>query len=63
MCKGLEGYKANTNIIQSYTCMCIERAFGIVKEIRRIIIRRPDIPLQHIADVVATFIVLYNIYN
>jgi hypothetical protein len=58
--EGLEGYKANWNFIQSSTRMCVERAFGILKGRWRIIMRRADIPLRYMADVVCTCIILHN---
>ena len=58
--KSLEGYKANWNFIQSFTRMCVKRAFGILKGRWRIIMRRTDILLRHMTDVVATCIVLRN---
>ncbi len=46
---------------QSYTYMCVEHiSFGILKGKWRIIIRRFDISLRHIADAVATCIILHN---
>ena len=59
--EGLEGYKANWNFIQSSTRMCVERAFGILKGRWRIIMRRSDISLRHMTDIVATCIILHNI--
>ena len=40
--------------------MCVERAFGIFKGRWRIILRISDIPLRHMADVIATCITLHN---
>ena len=40
--------------------MCVERAFGILKGRWRIIMRRANIPLRHMADVVVTCIILHN---
>ena len=56
---GLEGYKVNWNFIQSSTCMCVECVFGNMKGRWRIIIRRIDISVRHMADIV-TCIVLHN---
>ena len=58
--EGLKGYKANWNFIQSSTCMCVERVFGILKGRWRIIMRRANISLPHMTHVVATCIVLHN---
>ena len=40
--------------------MCVERAFGILKGRWRIIMRRVDLPLRQMIDVVAACIVLHN---
>ena len=59
----MEGYKVNWNFIQSSTCMCIERAFRILKDKWEIIMRRVDIPLRHMTNVIATCIVLHNMFT
>lgn len=56
--ESLEGYKLNWNHTQISTRMCVEHAFGIVKRRWRIIIRRANVLLQHIGDIVATCILL-----
>ena len=56
----LDRYKANWNFIHGSTRMCVERAFGILKGRWCIIMRRIDISLRHMVDVVATFIILHN---
>jgi hypothetical protein len=43
--------------------MCVERAFGILKGRWRIIMRRADILLRYMTDVVCTCIILYNMYT
>ena len=43
--EGLKCYKINWCFIQSFTRMCVKRAFKILKGRLRIIIRRVDIPL------------------
>jgi hypothetical protein len=58
---GLEPYKAHWNFIQSSTRMCVERAFGILKDTWRIIQKRADVPLRSVADIVSTCIVLHNL--
>ena len=51
----------NWNFIQSSTQMCVERAFGILKGRWRIIMRRCDVPLRMIPDIVSTCIVMHNL--
>lgn len=58
---GLSRCRANWNFIQSSTRMCVERAFGILKGRWRIIMKRCDIPLRMVPDVVCTCIVLHNL--
>ena len=43
--------------------MCVDSTFGILKGSWRIIMRRADIPLRHMTDIVATFILLHNMCN
>lgn len=44
--------------------MCVESAFGVLKGRWRIIIKRIDVPLWHMVDIVVVIcIVLYNIYR
>jgi hypothetical protein len=58
---GLEPYKAHWNFIQSSIRMCVERAFGILKDRWRIMQKRADVPLRSMADIVSTCIVLHNL--
>jgi hypothetical protein len=58
---GLSRCRANWNFIQFSTRMCVERAFGILKGRWRIIMKRCDIPLRMVPDIVCTCIVLYNL--
>jgi hypothetical protein len=58
---GLSRCCANWNFIQSSTRMYVERAFGILKGRWRIIMKRCDIPLRMVPDVVCTCIVLHNL--
>jgi len=57
----LSGKEANWNFIQSSTRMCVERAFGILKGRWRMIMKRSEIPLKNMPDIVATCIVLHNL--
>ena len=57
----LSGKEANWNFIQSSTRMCVERAFGILKGRWRLIMKRSEVPLRNMPDIVATCIVLHNI--
>jgi hypothetical protein len=41
--------------------MCVERAFGILNGRWRIIMKRCDVPLRSVPDLVATCIVLHNL--
>lgn len=58
---GLSHVHANWNFIQSSTRMCVERAFGILKGRWRIIMKRTDVPLRMVPDLVCTCIVLHNL--
>jgi hypothetical protein len=53
--------RANWNFIQPSTQMCVERAFGILKGRWRIIMKRCDISLRMVPDVICTCIVLHNL--
>ena len=55
------GKEANWNFIQSSTRMCVERAFGILKGRWRVIMKRCEVPLRSMPDIVATCIVLHNL--
>ena len=57
----LSQIQANWNFVQSSTRMCVERAFGILKGRWRIIMKRCDVPLRSVPDLVATCIVLHNL--
>ena len=54
--------EANWNFIQSSTRMCVERAFGILKGRWGMIMKRCEVPLRNIPDIVATCVVLHNLY-
>ena len=58
----LSGQEANWNFSQSSTRMCVERAFGILKGRWRVIMKRCEILLQNMPDIVATCVVLHNLY-
>jgi hypothetical protein len=60
---GLPRYKAHWNFIQSSTRMLIERTFGMLKRRFRILLKRVDIPLRHMSDLVTTCIRLHNMCN
>jgi hypothetical protein len=57
----LSGKEANWNFIQSSTRMCVKRAFGILKGRWRVIMKRCEVPLRSMPDIVATGIVLHNL--
>jgi hypothetical protein len=57
----LSQIQANWNFVQSSTRMCVERAFGILKGRWKIIMKRYDVPLKNVPDLVATCIVLHNL--
>ena len=57
----LSGKETNWNFIQSSMRMCVERAFGIFKGEWRLIMKRPEVPLKNMPDIVASCIVLHNI--
>ena len=41
--------------------MCVERAFGILKGSRRVIMKRCEVPLRNIPDIIATCVMLHNL--
>ena len=53
--------EANWNFRQSLTRICVERAFGILKGRWRLIMKRFEIPLRNMRDIVAAYIILHNI--
>ena len=57
----LSGKEANWNFIQSSSMMCVERAFGILKGRWKVIMKRCEVPLRSMPDMVATCIVLHNL--
>ncbi len=58
---GLPIYKAHWNSIQSNTRMLMERTFGMLKARFKIIFKRIDISLCHMANLVTTCKCLHNI--
>ena len=58
---GLPTAKAHWNFIQSSTRMAVERAFGILKGRWRIMLKRIDMPLRHVPNLVITCICLHNL--
>ena len=42
--------------------MCVEKAFGILKGRWRVIMKRCEIHLSNVPDIVATYVVLHNLY-
>jgi hypothetical protein len=57
---GLPRYKAHWNFIQSSTKMSVERAFGMLKGKFKLLLKRVDIPLRHMLDLVMACICLHN---
>jgi hypothetical protein len=57
---GLSAEKAHWNFIQSSTRMVVERTFGILKGRWRILLKRIDMPLHHVGDIVSACICLHN---
>jgi hypothetical protein len=58
--EGMSKAKAHWNFIQSSTRMAVERAFGILKERWRILLKRINMPLKHVPDLVTACICLHN---
>ena len=48
------------NFVQSSTRMCVERAFGMLKGRWRILLKRMDVQLKNVPDLVSTCLVLHN---
>jgi len=59
--EGLPRRKAYWNFIQSSTSMVVERAFGILKGRWRILLKRIDMPLWNVLDIVTTSLCLHNL--
>ena len=48
------------NFVQSFIGMCVERAFGMLKGRWRILLKRVDVHLKNVPDLVSTYLVLHN---
>jgi len=59
--EGLPRRKAHWNFIQSCTCMSVERAFGILKKRWHILLKRIDMPLRNVLDIVTASLCLHNL--
>jgi len=57
---GLPRYKAHWSFIQLSTRMLVERVLGMLKRRFRILLKRVDIPLRHMSNLVTTCIRLHN---
>lgn len=57
---GLTREEYNWNFVQSSTRMCIERAFGMLKGRWRILLKRVDVKLKNMPELVSTCLVLHN---
>lgn len=60
--EGFGCYKTNWSFIQSSTRICAECTFKILKRKWRIIMKNVDKLVQHMVDVVATCILIHNLY-
>ena len=58
---GLTREQYNWNYVQSSTRMCIERAFGMLKGRWRILLKRVDVHLKNVPELVTTCLLLHNI--
>lgn len=58
---GLTREEYNWNYVQSSTRMCIERAFGMLKGRWRILLKRVDVNLKNVPDLVNMCLLLHNI--
>ena len=59
--EGLPRAKCHWNFIQSSTRMAVKRAFGILKGWWRIILKRVDMPLRHVPNLITACICLHNL--
>ena len=57
---GLSREEYHWNFVQSFTRMCVERAFGMLKGRWRILLKRVDVHLKNVPDLVLTCLVLHN---
>jgi hypothetical protein len=58
---GMPRAKAHWNFIQSNTQMAVERAFGILKDRWHILLKRNDMPLQNLSNIVSACLCLHNL--
>ena len=58
---GLTREEYHWNFVQSSTRMCVERAFGMLKGRWRILLKRIDVHLKNVPELVSTCLVLHNI--
>ena len=57
---GLSREEYHWNYVQSSTRMCVERAFGMLKLRWRILLKRIDVALKNVPDLVTTCLILHN---
>ena len=57
---GLTKEEYNWNFVQSSTRMCVERAFSMLKGRWRILLKRIDVNLKNVPNLVSTCLVLHN---
>ena len=57
---GLSREEYHWNFVQSSTRMCVERAFGMLKGRWRILLKRMDVHLKNVPDMVSTCLILHN---
>jgi hypothetical protein len=58
---GLSREEYHWNFVQSSTRMCVERAFGMLKGRWRVLLKRIDVNLKNVPELVSTCLVLHNI--
>ena len=58
---GLTREEYHWNYVQSSTRMCVERAFGMLKGRWRILLKRMDVHLKNVPDLVSTCLLHHNI--
>ena len=59
---GFSWEKYHWNYVQSSTRMCIKRTFRMLKERWRILLKRVDVNLRNVHDLVSTCLELHNMY-
>ena len=58
---GLTREQYHWNFVQSSTRMCVERAFGMLKGRWRILLKKIDVHLKNVPELVSTCLLLHNI--